>query len=404
MKKTLMALAVGAAFAAPSAFADVTISGSINMSVEALKVGDGTDAATGNSIRSGTGGSSVTNTGVAANYSNVTISSTDDIGNGMKVDFAYQITAPTANNSGVSNRNSHIGVVSDSWGGVWYGTNESIYERYLYTIDPIDGAAGLGGNLSLLANPGAGFHFDAVRGNPAGTTGAAGFYRRDEQSVWYDSPNWNGFTFGVDIGTQYAKTNNTNPQQWEIGAKYASPAIPLTVWAAYAQHNDYYGLGVITPLTAADSAAAPGSSSKDKAYQLGVSYTLGDIMLFGLYEELKYTTSGLAVGQVDEYKRGAWNVGLKWNLATGYVGAQYIQAMSASCTIVGAGCNASDTGAKTIGLAYYHTLTKQSQAYVAAQWLKNDSLANYTTAGIGTTSTSIGATWSSIGVGIKHTF
>ena len=294
----------------------------------------------------------------------------------MKIDFAYQITAPTAGNNNVQNRNSHIGIVNDNWGGVWYGSNENIYERYLYTIDPIDGAAGLGGNLSLLGNPGAGHVFDAPSGNPAGTGQAAGFYRRDEQTVWYDSPNWNGFTFGAAIGTQYAKTQNTNPQQWEIGAKYASPAIPLAVWAAYAQHNDYYGLGSITANTAATS-ATPGTSSKDKAYQLGVSYTLGDIMLFGVFEQLKYTTDGQTLATaVDEYKRGAWNVGLKWNLATGYVGAQYIQAMSASCTTVAAGCNADNTGAKTLGIAYYHTLTKQSQAYIAAQWLKNDDLGN----------------------------
>ena len=39
MKKTLMALAVGSAFVAPAAFADVTISGSINMGIEYLNVG-----------------------------------------------------------------------------------------------------------------------------------------------------------------------------------------------------------------------------------------------------------------------------------------------------------------------------------------------------------------------------
>ena len=95
---------------------------------------------------------------------------------------------------------------------MWYGSNENIYERYLYTIDPIDGAAGMGGNLSMLGNPGAEHVFDAPAGNPAGTGSAAGFYRRDEQTVWYDSPNWNGFTFGAAIGTQYAKTQNTNPR------------------------------------------------------------------------------------------------------------------------------------------------------------------------------------------------
>jgi len=138
-----------------------------------------------------------------------------------------------------------------------------------------------------------------------------------------------------------------------------------------------------------------------------VSYTLGDIMLFGLYEQLKYNTDGqTTIGAVSEYKRAAWNIGLKWNLATGYVGAQYIQAQDGKCEAVGVGCNADSTGAKTIGLAYYHTLTKQSQAYIAAQWLKNNDLGNYKTAGIGSVAVgaNFGATYIGIGIGIKHTF
>ena len=64
-----------------------------------------------------------TGTSVSAintNYSNITIGSLEDLGGGLKLDFAYQLTAnfnTTANNA--QNRNSHIGIVSDSW-GVWY--------------------------------------------------------------------------------------------------------------------------------------------------------------------------------------------------------------------------------------------------------------------------------------------
>jgi predicted porin len=200
MKKTLIALAVGAAFVAPAAYADVTLSGSINMGLEVLKVGS-TDAKAPNSIRAATTQGSLTTTGVSTNYSNVTIGSMEDLGGGLKLDFAYQITAPTNGNNNVQNRNSHIGLVGDTWGGVWYGSNENIYERYLYSVDPLDGAAGLGGNLSILGNPGNGRVFDATSGNPAtcGAAGAtlapgvacgrAGFYRRDEQVIWYDSPN-----------------------------------------------------------------------------------------------------------------------------------------------------------------------------------------------------------------------
>ena len=189
--------------------------------------------------------------------------------------------------------------------------------------------------------------------DPAGTGHAAGFYRRDEQSVWYDSPNWNGFTFGVAIGTPVrqdrqhqssavgSRARSTLPRRfrWRCGLPTPSTTT-TTAWEPLPP--------ILPPASAVRN---PGTSSKDKAYQLGVSYTLGDIMLFGLYEELKYTTDGQTLATaVDEYKRGAWNLGMKWNLATGYVGAQYIQAMSASCTTVAAGCNADNTGAKTVGV------------------------------------------------------
>ena len=85
------------------------------MAVEYLNVGDCYD----NTVEG------VSNFGVSSNYSNVTISSVDDLGGGLKLDFAYQITAPTSSVGGVSNRNSHIGLVSDSWGGIWYGSNEN---------------------------------------------------------------------------------------------------------------------------------------------------------------------------------------------------------------------------------------------------------------------------------------
>ena len=121
MKKTLLAMAVGAAFAAPAAYADVTISGAINMGIEYSNV-DGGEI---------DGADSVGHFGISNNYSNVTISSLEDLGGGLKLDFALQIQLAPGNDTSASlgNRNSHIGLVSDSWGGIWYGTNEQIYER-----------------------------------------------------------------------------------------------------------------------------------------------------------------------------------------------------------------------------------------------------------------------------------
>jgi len=417
MKKTMMALAVGAAFAAPAAHADVTLSGAINMGIEYVDVGSGTNTTVTNGIRAGSGGVSEGTFGVATNYSNITITSVDDLGGGLKLDFAFQLVAPTASNSDVANRNSHIGLVSESWGGVWYGSNENIYERYFYSIDPLDGAQGLGGNLQIMGNPGAGSVFSAQTGAPQGNNGSATFYRRDEQAIWYDSPNFSGFTFGAAIGTTFAKDANglkQDPWMWQLGVKYVGTSFPLQAWGAYVNHKDYFGLNDITGNTNTVNAANTnaGLDSNDRAMQLGVGYTLGDIFIFANYEMLKYknngvtTTGGGGANPVTEYSRDAWGIGMKWNLASGYIGAQYISALDGDAKCLVTGCTANDTGASMIGLGYYHTMSKQTQVYVLGSWLGNDDLANYQTAGTGNAASgvNVGADYTGIGVGIKHSF
>jgi len=444
MKKTLMALAVGAAFAAPAAYADVTLSGSINMGGEYLNVGKGSQKAA-DEFFGGTRQNGLNNFGVATNYSNITIGSMEDLGGGLKLDFAFQLVAPTASVSGVSNRNSHIGLVGDSWGGVWIGSNENIYERYFYTIDPLDGAAGLGGNLQILGTPGGAVFSTcgSVSNTVAGGLGVAAasnscgytFYRRDEQSIWYDSPNWNGFTFGAVWQTNYSKTrlpDNTtyNPNMWQLGAKYAGTTMPLELWGAYARRKDQFGLlGVAGSLFAADAASSvvggtgasvTAKNSTDYGWHLGAAYTLGDVKLFGGYEQLKYKldsltgtvfdSAGNVVGSVNpgtgEWKRNAWYIGMKWNLASGYLGAQFIQALNAKVALGGADTGSTDTGAYMIGLGYYHTMSKQTQLYVVGSWLDNKDFGTYGTAGISNASNlrTPGASVWGLGVGVKHSF
>ncbi len=392
MKKNLLALAVGAAFAAPAAYADVTISGAINMGIEYINVNDGS---TGNG---NDGNGSVGNFGISNNYSNLTISSLEDLGGGLKLDFALQVQLAPANDTSATlgNRNSHIGLVSDSWGGIWYGTNEHIYERYLYTVDPIDGAAGLGGNLQILGQPGG-----QVFGLYGPSTSGYSFYRRDGQSLWYDSPNFGGFTFGVvwqmDFNAQGNLGCDCNPMMFQLGGKYVGSSLPLEVWAAVAYRKDQMGLDAIF--------GTPGvsESSKDIAMQIGAAYTFGDVKLFAGAENVSYEADAVGGGDGD-WDRNAVYVGLKWNLASGYLGAQYILAMEADCGGLLSGlCD--DTGAQMIGVGYYHTMSKQTQIYIVGSWLDNDDNGRYSTAGIGNDNSGFAGTRAyGIGVGMKHTF
>jgi predicted porin len=406
MKKSLIALAVGAAFVAPVASADVTLSGSINAGPAIVKTGEGsTNAGTAGSSVHTTGtpaAQSVTRTGINTNYSNVTIGSMEDLGGGLKLDFAYQLTANFDNSANAAtNRNSHIGLVGDSWGGVWYGTNENLYERYYYTIDPLDGAAGIGGNLSILGTPGYNRVFET--GNAQGAT----FYRRTDDTIWYDSPNWGGFTLGAYTTLSRNKAPSgsfSNPHIYGFGGKYVGPTLPIQAWVAYEAHKDLDGLATIVAGGAPVGHPNGGTSSSDHGLQVGAGYTLGDVFIFANFEQLKYESDGVAVGGLSEYKRNAYSVGVKWNIATGYVGAQYMQALNASCTRVGGGCSGDETGARSIGVGYYHTLSKQTQAYIMAQYINNGDLNIYTVAGGVGTPANLGANVTAATIGLKHSF
>jgi predicted porin len=269
----------------------------------------------------------------------------------------------------------------------------------------------------------------------AGTLGSAAnscgytWYRRDEQAIWYDSPNWNGFTFGAVWQTNYAKNaggSDINPNMWQLGAKYVGTSFPLEVWGVMGQRKDQFGLfasGAIDPtdiatLPGALGVAASANSSKDTAWHIGAAYTLGDIKLFGGYEDLKYKLEDVSATLTDgvttvtasantlEYSRAAWYIGAKWNLATGYLGAQFIQAMDGEVNFGQGSEDADDTGAYMIGLGYYHNLSKQTQAYVVGSYLDNKDFATYGTAGIGNAAQfhNPGATVWGLGVGLKHSF
>ena len=422
MKKTLIALAVGSAFAAPTAFADVTLSGSINAGPAYVHSGDGSTGAT--NTFNATGATAQTGTSASAintNYSNITIGSLEDLGGGLKLDFAYQLTANFNNLQAASNRNSHIGLVSDSWGGVWYGTNEMLYESYYYTVDPLDGAAGLGGNLQILGTPGYGRVFDAPASDPSacgGTAGSgcAGFYRRDSNAIWYNTPNFNGFTGGVyatlplSARSTGAAGGEINPYLWGIGGKYVGTSLPLQAWAAYEMHHDMFGLGAIAPGAGGwvGNGNGTGDSSSDYGLQLGVGYTFGDIFAYVNFEQLKYKidVDPIFGGGSADYKRNAFSIGAKWNIATGYVGGQFIKAMNASCTISASptGCSANDTGAWMASVGYYHTLSKQTQAYVMFSYTDNSDLQFYSTAGGAGVPVNLGATVWGATVGLKHSF
>ena len=397
MKKSLIAAAVAGLIAAPAAMADVTISGAINIGINV-----------GKSNADTAGNPGLTNNGLGAAYSNFNLASSDDIGNGNKVIFNYQFDVsgtstarPVSAGGAIGNRNSYLGVAG-TWGAFKMGTNENVYERFMYQADPLDGAVGEGGNLNILGTPGA-FTVFEVGQSGCLITGCVGFYRRAEQQIWYESPNWNGFTFEVDYTLSAFKfdggpgVGTVDPKILSVGGKYQPEGMPFYVDVALEQHDDMFGVFKLS--------GSGGTGSTDTGLQIGGGYTIGDLGLHVRYEALKYELDG-STG-VGEYKRNAYWIAAKYNLPSGYVGAELGIAQEGDCTDAVAGsCVASaldkDTGGTMFGVGYFHNLSKQSQLQFIYARTSNDPNGTYIQ--IGAPSNGAGSDYQSIRVGLKHTF
>lgn len=380
MKKSLIAAAVAGVFVAPAVMADVTISGAINLGIELVK----------SSGSSGVDG--VTRNQLNANYSNINIASSDDIGNGNKIIFNYQLVVDPSTFGNPVNRNSYLGIAG-TWGAFKMGSNENVYERHMYQADPLDGAVGPGGNLMILGTPGAGTAFEVSQA-PCPVVGCVGFYRRTDHTIWYESPNFGGFTFEVDYTLSAYKENvaGTDPKVLSAGVKWQPEGAPFYVDFAIEQHDDMFGTAkILAPTTA--------TGSSDDGMQIGGGWTFGDLGLHLRYERLSYETDGTTAGDLSEYERDAMWLGLKWALPSGYVGAE-IGIAEEGETNLG---DATDTGATMIGVGYFHNLSKQSQLQFIYGRTDNDDAATYTQAAAPLGGVP-GSDHQVFHVGIKHTF
>jgi len=441
MNKKLLVLALAGAFVAPAAMADVTISGTINMGPQYASGTDSTVAGAGNSnsIVTAAGGQGYSTLGFTSNYSNVNLNSTEDLGDGNKVVFNAQLdfsnTGSTVHDvsGSLKQRNTYLGF-EGGWGSLRMGINEHIYERYMYQSDVLDGAAGIGGNLQMLGSPGYGVVFDVGNGSCSSGSGCAGFYRRSGQSIFYDSPDIGGFTFGIAQGLNayQSASGGTKPTFTSLGAQFKPADMPFFVNVAYERHKDFFGLQKITGITNTaavaptagpdgifgngdDTAAVAavtgrqGTGSTDTGMQIGGGFTFGDFSIFARYEQLKYKTDGLNSGLVNEYKRDATWFGLKYNLATGYIGAQFGVANDGKCAIAGGtSCSAKESGSTQFSLGYAHNLSKQTQLLFYGTLVNNDPLASYVIAGVGTPANSssgnVGGDVRSLAFLVKHSF
>ncbi len=351
MNKKLMAVAVAGALAAPAVvFAQastVQIYGVLNaeygVSVKQPDVGTPGFLANANRHRAD---------GLGSGASRIGFRGEEKLAGGMSAWFQCEsdvrfLSGSSRTSGSICDRNSAIGL-KGSFGNGFVGTWDSPIKTSSGKTRMVNETGWLGAQHLLLA----GAVFD--------------FSRRNSDSVNYQSPKFGGATVNAQFTStkaamQIASATNAQTQidntdagkGREIGIGIDWTQGPVTVAAAYSRQDE-------NRASAVDSTKA----SKDTAWLLGATYTIGQFKGGLTYTDLK-GDNGLAGGDV---KRKAWNLALQYNL-TG-PGSILFGYTHAGDYKGGSGMN--DTGAKQWQIGYNHALSKRTSAGISYVRLNND--------------------------------
>jgi len=331
MQKKLIALAVVAAFSAP-ALADTA---NVNFYGKAFMTFDQFD--------SGAAGAS-SQTRVNTNASRFGVKGSEDLGDGLKAIFQYEVQMDADGNAGNGfgngTRNSGLGLES-GFGKVIFGVWDTPFKTAHNKIELFDNTT----NWSAT--------------NVIGHSAGKNYITRQKNMVQYWSPKMGGLQAAVMYSPDEAKTSTSDKSILSLSGTYDMDE--LYVSAAYESRNDVF------------------VGTTDNALRLVGKYNLGDFWLGAMAERMKTNTSattdvsGTNMELVGEFKMGASRIA-----------ASYAKAGS---TAVGA---AAANDVNQIAVKYAYAFSKRTEAFAAYGSKKTN----------GTTST----TAKTFGGGLIHSF
>ncbi len=350
MKKSLIALAVAGAFAAPSAMAvefTPTLYQSLAFSIDSNEVGgvEPDNGTNDQSIRSGGG-------------STIGFRFTDDLGNGMTAEAFIHFTTNIAagHSADVVHRNGYVGLTGN-FGAVKMGTNEHVYE----VGQIIDGwGADWAGGSSVGFWTGSPTRMGISNWN---------FTRQDAGSIWWTSPSWGGFVldavyvsgFGNANGPDNGTAGDANGMQ--LAAKWSNSAFMVSgAWADYSDYNA--GGGAFTGQT--------GGSQDATGLRLTFVWTAGWGNL-GASTNIMESEDKLVANSKNEVTTYSFTG--TFNLASGRIIANYVMAGDQDF----GGAKINNSGGSGFDIGYQHDLSASS--YVFVRYEANEGDENYNNGG-----------------------
>jgi predicted porin len=423
-KKSAAALAVGALFAAPAAFAqdtvgNVQIYGKLYPQFASAKTSGAT--AVGDSVSTLVGGPTGTLPagnflGTVANGQNHAQRYSVDVANsylgfrgeeslGGPLRAIWQIEQSLGFDTGATDvwatRNSFLGL-RGGFGTIKLGNMDTIYKEYGDTF----GMFGISsGNFVSASNVLS--HFQNVR--------AARFHERRPNSVQYETPEFSSFTAGIQYGPDESKGNPGTTQDarwWSYGVKYGSERFYASLHQEL--HYDTFGgsNNVFSGIRNGTTAAATGTftadtsaHSKDQATRFSAEFRPGAHRFTADIARIEYKeSSSLAGTRFQNYRHVNWAVGweARWGGAW-RTAVQYIQAGEGSCELSGGvGCTTAGLKAKMLTGGVAYSLSKRTFLFAIGAQLTNDRSAAYDN--WSNANPAVGADITQFALGASHTF
>jgi len=315
------------------------------------------------------------------------------LGSGLSAWFQCESTADVTGNEafekGFCARNSAVGLKGD-WGNFFAG-NWDVAAKNSSTPARIWSTSGAYGNAELLwngsaSNAGNGAGSAGAIGTASTGTAAAGFSRRQANSIHYHSPVWSGFQIQGSMSTLNESTAATNAttaskaRMYSLGAQFRHG--DLYLGAGYEKHSDYN-----------PASQATYTGGDDTMWSIAAAYTFAKVFqISGIYTSIEYDLANALSTKRNSYGiYGQWNIQGPHTLKVGYTkaddtkgtggnvnstgncGAGGVAINSGWCSNGGAG----DTGADLFGIQYNYAFSKRTSVNFGYAQVDNDRLARY---------------------------
>jgi len=384
LNRKAMVLAVGAALAAPSAYAqtsdkweiygkfypEMTHSSSEGTTAAGATVSTLAIPATGSSGIVSRWEMQISNTYIGFRGSR-------NLGGGLKaIGQLEQQVAIDEGGGTIGNRDSFAGLEAN-WGTVRLGNMDTPYKKYGDTL----GFLGIGSGNFVSPN-------NVIR--RVSNSGASGFNLRRANSVDFASPTYSGAQLGVQysignptesgaVSAGINPTFNRNPRVVSMGVKWEQG--PLYLAAATETHFDLFGGSGITGggSVAGSNLNDPLVRSKDRAIQLTAVYKIGVHSLELDANTKRYKEDGATINnRFQEYKNTAYEVLFESRWTNEWRTAfSYIKAAAGSCSIVNNNCSTSGMEGTQINAGVTYSLDPSTYVFALYSKLTNGTSARY---------------------------